>query len=88
MPPPLPSFPPQTNKPQVSEITFFNDENINIKKCKIEINSYNALQILNFGLDWFPCFVYFTCIYVNTSDVLRSIPTQYICIYLPLLLLG
>ena len=48
-PPFFPPPPPPTKQTLSHRNLFFNDENINIKKWKIEINSYNALQIFIFG---------------------------------------
>ena len=55
------SLPTQPIKSQLSEVTFFNNVNLNIKKCKIEINSYNVLQIFifGFGLVTLLCLFYF-----------------------------
>ena len=98
--PPLLSTP--TKQTSSHRNLFFNDENINIKKCKIEINSYNALQnvIFVFGLVTLLCLFYlYLCHHVcyvafstnlNLYSVKKSIliSPHCICIYLSLLILG
>ena len=96
-------LPPHSTK-QTSSLRsyFFNDANLNIKKCKIEKYSYNVLQmfIFGFGLVTLLCLFYYRlCNHVcyvafstnlNLYSVKKTIliSPQCICIYLSLLILG